>query len=123
MHEMSLIRPVVEMVLEQCEGRDVRAVTSVHLTIGDAHDVVADLIPGLFRYLAAGTVAENAEVVIRHVPITVRCNRCGEVFPINVYREETWECPRCGARQDYTLFSGREFEIDSIRVEVGRPAA
>lgn len=116
MHEMSLIGPVVNTVLEACRGKDVAHVQSVHLTIGDAHDVVVDLIPGLFRHLARGTVAENAEVVIERVPITVRCNRCGEVFAINLYRESTWVCPRCGAERDYVLNSGREFTIDSIRV-------
>lgn len=116
MHEMSLVRPIVNMVLEECEGKNVRAVTSVHLTIGEGHDVIVDTIPGLFQFLARGTVAEHAEVVIERVPLRAQCNRCGEVFPINVYHSETWVCPACGQR-DYRLYSGREFCIDSIRVE------
>lgn len=117
MHEMSLIRPVVETVLQSCEGQPIKAVKSVHLTIGEAHDVIDEYVEGLFRHLARGTVAENASVVIEKVPLRVRCNRCGEVFGINVYREETWTCPTCGARQDYVLVSGREFRIDDIVVE------
>lgn len=114
---MSLIRPVVETVLAQCEGRGVQAVKTVHLTIGEMHDVVEEYVPGLFRFLARGTVAENAEVVIRRVPLTVRCNRCGAIFRIDVRDEATWVCDGCGARQDYHLYSGREFLIDRIEVE------
>ena len=120
MHEMSLVRPIVNMVLEECADQNVRAVTSVHLTIGDGHDVIVDMIPGLFQFLARGTIAEHAEVVIERVPLRAQCNRCGAVFPINVYHRETWVCPSCG-EHDYRLFSGREFRIDSIRVE-GFPA-
>ena len=116
MHEMSLVRPVLDYVLQKGEECGARAVLSVRLTIGDAHDVVEELIPGLLRHLARGTIAENAEVVIEHVPITARCNRCAEVFPLDLYREETWTCRRCGAHKDYQMAMGREFYIDDIRV-------
>ena len=53
-------------------------------------------------------------MVVRRVPITVRCNACGEVFPLNVYDEKTWACPRCGAFKNYALASGLEFAIDRI---------
>ncbi len=117
MHEMSLIKPVIEAVLKQCEGRGVASVKTVHLTIGEMHDVIEEYVPGLFRFLARGTVAENADVVIRHVPMTVRCNACGSIFRIDVHDQQTWGCAECGARQNYHLYSGREFFIDSIEVE------
>ena len=84
----------------------------MHLTIGEGRDIVVDFLDGLFRHLARGTAAANAHVVVRRVPITVRCNACGEVFPLNVYDEKTWACPRCGAFKNYALASGREFAID-----------
>ena len=44
----------------------------------------------------------------------MRCNACGEVFPLNVYDEKTWACSRCGAFKNYVLASGLEFTIDRI---------
>lgn len=117
MHEMALMRNVVDAVVAECQGKDVGAVRSVHLTVGDLRDVVDEYVPGLFRYLARGTVAEHAEVVIEHTPVTVRCNACGDIFPINVRDESTLTCPRCHATRDYRLFSGNEFRIDRIQVE------
>ncbi len=121
MHEMSLVRPVMEAVLDACEGNPIKSVKTVHLTIGAMHDVVDEYIPGLFQFLARGTIAEHADVIIERVPMRVRCNQCGEIWEIDVRDDSTWVCPRCGVRQDYRLFTGNEFRIDSIEVEAGMP--
>lgn len=117
MHEMALLRNVVDIVLDECSGKDVAAVRSVYLTVGELRDVVEDIVPGLFKWLARDTVAADADVFIRRVPAMVRCNQCGDIFKINVRDPKTWECPRCHAYQDYRLFSGNEFRIERIEVE------
>lgn len=116
MHEMALVHQVVDTVLEQVRGTDVAEVTAVHLTICVGRDVIEDYMSGLFSFVARGTAAEHAQLVIRRVPYTVRCNQCGEIFPINVRDSSTWVCPQCEAVKDYRLFSGMEFMIDSISV-------
>ena len=127
MHEMALMRNVVDMVLATCEGKDVGSVRKVYLTIGEMRDVIDEYVPSLFQYLARGTVAENAEVVIEHVPMMVRCQGpddarpCGEIFHIDTHDPKTWECPRCHAYQRYRLFCGDEFRISKI--EVASPVA
>lgn len=114
MHEMSLVHDLVDVVLAESQKNGIAEVGTVHLTIGEGRDIVVDFLDGLFRHLARGTAAANAHVVVRRVPITVRCNACGEVFPLNVYDEKTWGCPRCGAFKNYALASGLEFTIDRI---------
>ena len=88
---------------------------------GVLHDVVEELIPGLFRHLARGTAAEGAKLVIRRVPAVVICNQCGTPFPIDVHDSATWTCPHCKAHKDYRLYSGNEFKVD--RIEVAETAA
>lgn len=125
---MALMRNVVDMVLNECEGKDITAVKAVYLTIGEMRDVIDEYVPSLFAYLARGTVAENAQVVIRHTPTLMRClgpdgeHPCGNIFHIDTRNPKTWECPRCHAYQKYRLFSGDEFRIDKIEIEgTGRP--
>ena len=113
MHEMSMVRVAVRAVLEECTGKDVGRVTAVNFSIGEMRDVVEAYVPDLFRYLARGTVAEDAQVNIARIPMRVRCRDCGEIFALGDERA----CPRCGARRRYALFSGSEFRIDSIEVE------
>lgn len=116
MHEMALVRNVVDIVLEYARKTGATEVRSVSLTIGYGRDVVEDYMDGLFSFLARGTVAEGAELVIQRVPLTVRCNKCAGVFPINVFRPETQVCPFCKAEHDYRLNSGMEFVVSSIEV-------
>lgn len=122
MHEMALVRSVVDIVLEQAELSGAAEIRNVHLTIGKGRDVVVPLMEGLFQHLARGTVAENAKLIVHTTPLTVRCNRCDCVFPVNVFQRTTWTCPDCGAEKDYTLNSGMEFTVDRIEA-VGRRVA
>ena len=117
MHEMSLIRPVVDMVLQECEGKDIAEVRAVYLTVGELRDVIEDYMEGLFQHLARGTVAEHAKLVITRVPVVVICNQCGTPFPIDTRDSATWTCPHCGAHHNYRLYSGNEFRVDRIEVD------
>ena len=115
MHEMALARDVLNTVVGAAEGSGAKEVRTVYMTIGSGRDIVNDLFEGLFSHLARGTVAEKAALAVTRVPIRVRCRRCGEVYPLNVYDAKTWDCPAC-AQKDYALYSGMEFRIDRIEV-------
>ena len=120
MHEMSLVRSVVEIVTEEAEAAGAARVKKVHIVIGEGRDIVVDLFESLFRFLARGTVAESAEIVIDRKPYTVRCNACGNEFHLIPVDKRTWTCPNCGAYKDYKLVSGMEFYIS--RIEASKTA-
>ena len=89
MHEMGLVRPLVDAVLEHCEEARAEEVLSVHLSIGEYIDVIEHYIPELFRFLARGSVAEHAEVVIERVPGYAACNVCNNIFSLDVKDRST----------------------------------
>lgn len=117
MHEMALVRDVVDVVLAKAQEARAKSVTEVYLTVGDARDIVVEYFQGLFRHLARGTIAENAEMVISSSPFMVECNQCGHVYHIDVRESRTWPCPVCGLK-DYHVCSGMEFTIDGIEIEM-----
>lgn len=123
MHEMALMRQVVDTVLEYAEEAQAVEVKAVYMTIGFNRDVVEQYMDSMFSWLARDTMAEHAELVIRRTPYTVKCNQCGRVFHLNVYNEDTWVCPQCGAVRDYKLHSGMEFVINHIEVVLPESAA
>ena len=114
MHEMSLVRNVVHIVTEEAEAAGAAKVTKVHVVVGEGRDIVVDYFESLFRFLARGTVAEDAQVVIHTTPYTVRCNACGCEFHLIPVDRRTWTCPDCGAFREYRLVSGTEFYISKI---------
>lgn len=118
MHEMALTRDVVDLVIQEAEAAAAVEVRAVYLSIGYVRDIVEDIFERCFAYMARGTVAENAELVITRVPFTVRCNACGQIFHIKIRDSHTWQCVACG-KKDYQLNSGMEFTIDNIEIVSG----
>lgn len=118
MHEMSLVHNVVDAVVEEAEQARASKVTAVYLVIGEGRDVVEDYFEGLFGFLARGTVAEDAEVIIHRVPYTMRCNRCGFAFHVDYIRHAAKTCPLCASENDCTFHSGMEFYISKIEASV-----
>ena len=95
MHEMALVRSLVEVVLDYAKKENATAVREIYLSIGESRDVVEEYMDGLFKFLARGTVAEHADLIMVRIPYTVRCNQCGQIFRLNVFDESTWVCPAC----------------------------
>ena len=114
MHEMSLVRPLIQIIKEEAEAAGVEKITAVHLVIGEGRDIVIHLLESMFQFMARGTVAENAKVVVEHVPYMVKCNQCQTEFHLDVMQSETWTCPNCQAYKDYKQISGQEFYISKL---------
>jgi hydrogenase nickel incorporation protein HypA/HybF len=117
MHEMSLVRNILDIVKEEAEAAGAEKVTAIHLVVGEGRDIVEDLVQSLFQFLARGSVAENAKVILQHVPYMVRCNQCQTEFHLEIMRPEKWVCPNCHAYKDYKLVSGQEFYISRIEAK------
>ena len=114
MHEMALVRSVVNIVKEEAEAAGAARVTKVHIVLGEGRDVIQDYFESLFQFLARGTVAESAQVVLHVQPYRVRCNACGHEFHLVPFDQRTWTCPECGRFRDYKLVSGMEFYVSKI---------
>ena len=113
MHEMSLVRDVVDVVTRVAAEHGIRRVGEVNMTIGYGRDIVPALFDDLFRHLSQGTAAQGAELIVTNTPYMARCRGCGCVYHINTLDERTWDCPACHQRS-YDIVSGLEFRIDSI---------
>lgn len=119
MHEMSLTRSLVDMVLEEAEAAGATEVRTVYLALGDLRDIVEELFDGMFAFMAKGTLAERAKLVITRAPFTVKCNCCKHIYHIDEHDSSTWSCSQCKER-DYVLNSDMEFSIKAIELVVDK---
>lgn len=115
MHEMALTRNVVNIVLEEASAQEASEVKKVHLTIGRMRDIVESMFDGLFAYLARGTIAEHAELIITRTPVVAQCKDCGFTYALDLRDFSSFDCPACHVR-NIKLLSGQEFFISSIEV-------
>ncbi len=112
---MAITGEIVDACLQYAEKHGAEHVIGVHLRIGELRDVVSDLMQGAFRFLARGTIAEDAEISITTVPLRAQCNECHLVFPAKLRQPETMRCPDCG-NHDLSIHNGKEFLIESISI-------
>jgi hydrogenase nickel incorporation protein HypA/HybF len=110
MHELALAESVVEIAVRHAGARRVEA---VNLQIGRLRQVVPSALEFAFELLAAGTVAEGAELRIEEIPVRVRCRACTAE---NETDEFPLRCSSCGSL-DVDVVGGEELQVESLELE------
>ena len=120
MHELSLMEAVRDQALEQANRHGGGRIVAINLRIGSLAGVEPEALRFAFTVVMAGTIAEQARLVIEAVPAVCFCGPCAQPFPA---AGGDCECPRCGAIS-LELLQGRELELRSLELEEGsRPPA
>ena len=117
MHEMPIVRQVLKTVLDYAESRNATQVKTVFLEIGQAHDLVPELVEKYFAFASKGTVAEGAQVLISRPPVAVACRECQAKMEVDLHRIDRLKCLQCGGER-FHLISGKEFMIRGVEIAV-----
>ena len=76
MHELTVTQSILDIALESAEQEGGAKIGRISLIIGEMTGVVEECVRFYFRLISRGTAAEDAELAVRLVPITVRCQGC-----------------------------------------------
>jgi hydrogenase nickel incorporation protein HypA/HybF len=112
LHEISIMQSALDAALEQARQAQASRIYVIRLRIGALSGVVAEALQFAFQALAPGTLAEQAELAIEHVPARFWCPACAREFEAGDFFAE---CPDC-QRPSAELRAGRELEIASLEV-------
>ncbi|MDH3482258.1 MAG: hydrogenase maturation nickel metallochaperone HypA [Gammaproteobacteria bacterium] len=112
MHELSVCLSLLQQVETIALERNAARVTAILLRIGPLSGVEPHLLENAYPLAAAGTVAEEAELIMEIADVVVRCSQCDS---------ETTVTPNkllCGSCGDFRtrLISGDELTL--MRVEL-----
>ena len=77
MHELSVCLSLLQQIETIAEQRNASAVERVYLKIGPLSGIEPHLLRQAYPLAVAGTVAENAELVIEAADVVVTCTQCG----------------------------------------------
>jgi len=118
MHELSVCQALIEQVERVARENDASRVVSIVITVGPLSGVEPQLLEHAYPLAAAGTIAENASLVVERVPVRVRCRTCGA---------ETEASPNrlvCGACGDWQVdvTAGEEMILKRVEVETSTSA-
>ena len=112
MHEATLAENILNIALDAAEKNHAAKVFKVGLTLGEMAGVEVKALTLSFEVLKKNTPADCAELVIKRVPISATCNKCGKTFQLERYN---FFCPECDGV--LILKSGRELLVDFVDCE------
>ncbi len=113
MHELAICQSLMEQVEGIAIERNAQCVTSIVIAMGPLSGVEVQLLKNAYPIASAGTIAEDAELIIEHLPIKVKCTQCGsesDALPNKLI------CKQCGDWRT-TLVSGDEMILMSVELE------
>lgn len=112
MHEATLVENILNIALDTAQQNHAAKIFKVGLTLGAMTGVEVEALTLSFDVLKRNTAADTAELVIKRVPVTAACNKCGKVFELEQYN---FFCPACDGV--LILQSGRELLVDYVDCE------
>ena len=120
MHELAICQSLMDQIEGIARERNAVCVTSIVVGIGPLSGVESQLLKNAYPVASAGSIAEDAELLIEQLPLKVKCTRCGsesDALPNKL------TCKQCGDWRT-TVVSGDELLLMSVELERrGDPAA
>ena len=114
MHELSITREILDVILDTAGRNNAKSVESVNIELGQLSTFDEESINFYFENLSMGTSAEGAKLIFKRMPATARCKKCSRDFEL----EDLFfsSCPFCGSTE-YEVISGSEVKVVSISIE------
>ncbi len=112
MHELSVCLSLLQQLETIAKERNASAVERVHLKIGPLSGIEPHLLRQAYPLAVAGTVAEDAELIIETADVVVTCTRCGaesKVLPNRLL------CADCGDFRT-RIVGGDEMILQSLEL-------
>jgi hydrogenase nickel incorporation protein HypA/HybF len=113
MHELAICQALMNQVETIAVERNAVNVVSIVVGMGPLSGVEEQLLMHAYPVASAGTVAENAKLVIESLPVRVRCTQCGSESDASPNK---LVCKHCGDWRT-TLISGDELMLMSVELE------
>ncbi len=112
MHELSITQSMLDLAMEEAKKVNAERVGRINLVVGEMSGIVDQCVEFYFEFLSKDTIASDAVLSFRNVPMKARCRNCGELF---IPKEFDWSCPKC-QNNNMEIVSGNELYIESIEV-------
>jgi hydrogenase nickel incorporation protein HypA/HybF len=111
-HELSLCDDLLGQVFAIAAQHKAQSVESITVQIGALSGVEPALLESAFTMIKAGTVAEQALLIMQTSPVTVLCRKCGTQSEVAANR---LLCNACQSHET-TLLSGDELILASVEL-------
>jgi len=112
-HEFAICQALIDQVETVVRDRHAQRVLSIVVRIGPLSGVEPGLLRSAYPFASAGTLAENATLVLEQSSVRVRCLECGGESEVESNR---LVCSLCGQWRTQVL-TGDELMLMSVELE------
>ena len=114
MHELGIAQDLFSVVLAQAKKKSVNKISRIVIKVGEGSGIEHDFLRhSLKDHIIPGTIAENAELEIRHEPIKLKCKDCNR----ETEALESLNCCSYCKGQNIEIISGKDIYVESIESE------
>lgn len=122
MHDVTAAQTIARSVLDVARERGAERIEVIRLELGAMQMIQPDQLSFWLEQILRGTIGEDAQVQIEHLPLRVTCEACGYEGEVEVPDDPIYHlmpyvptCPQCGA-EELSVIGGNECTVQSIRV-------
>ena len=113
MHEMGIAQNILEIALEAANKEGAKKVTRINLVVGELRAIVPEQLAFCFNLVALNTIASNAHLDIKELPVTAHCQECKANFSVVEYE---YLCPNCSSTK-VKITGGNELRVKEIEID------
>ncbi len=115
MHELPIAKTIYRSVMKKAVECGASAVVRVVIEAGELREYVEPILQRYWDYISVGSIAAGAKIELITLPATVRCERCAEIYALDMEDLEASRCPKCG-HDSGELLTGRELRIKGMEI-------
>ena len=112
MHELSIVQNLVSLCEKNAAKENAKEISKIEIKVGRLSGVEPHYLESAFDVYKAGTICENAELVINLKDIVVECLDCGFGGELS---ENDFTCPKCKS-QNLKVTDGEDMYL--MRLEM-----
>jgi hydrogenase nickel incorporation protein HypA/HybF len=113
MHEMSIVKSIIDIVADELTKAGEGKVTEVELEVGKLSGIEFESLDFALKVLKPGSIIDGSSIVVRKPPGEAICNECGNLFETD---SPVKPCPECNS-YGCSILKGRELRVVSILIE------
>ena len=113
MHEMSIVKNILEIVLREAQRNGATNIKTVRIRAGELRGIVQEQLLFLWEFAGKDTLAEGATLEVERVPIKAKCKSCDHVFMV---QNHEFICSECDSK-DVDVTEGMELDVQDIEIE------
>lgn len=107
MHELSIAQNLLALCQTQAKKANATRVSQIHVKLGRLSGVEAHYLQSAFEVIQAGTICEQAKLIIDIQNIVIKCNQCGETSELDL---NEFVCPNCRS-YDINVIDGEDMML------------